>query len=151
MKNKMKDLLYNPGSIATAGESLEELPNQLGQAELAILDSLENLVLAHTEQEALLALKRFEICLAENGQTLKLRQLILSEFNRVIKRLSKLFPNHDILSSVALSATSQFRQTSFNSGSGIIDQSEWVELERVIVTLTEWQENTCGGTSQAMH
>lgn len=152
MDQKMKDLLFNSSSMITTSHepSEQNLSPELNQHELNILEAMEKLVMATSHAEIQQGFLYLDDALLTSGTHLRLRDLVLGEFNRVLKRLSRLFPGDHTLIQKAMSLTSKFKELASRQ-QGTCSSREWVELERLVLTLIDWESLQKESTSSLIH
>ena len=145
MQKNLFNILYNPGSINTCGDGVRVPDYQPDHEELAaqdqiLLKQLEEVVLANTEvhiEQQLRALYRQMIV----GMSSGLRLVVLREFNKFIQRTTLKHERAKPLFHLCLQIIIEFKNqiNGQNPSHGFIGKNEWVELERSLFFLAQWE------------
>ncbi|MBF0104843.1 MAG: hypothetical protein HQM16_05905 [Deltaproteobacteria bacterium] len=147
MKNKLLDILYNPGSINTCQETEADYQNlshqntvDLNQVDYDLLQKLEGLVVADTEEQINHGMLSFYDQLF-NGMSSGLRPTMLKEFNNFLNRTTKRYPSSRRLFNQSLKIVIELKNQidKQNPSQAFIAKEEWVELERALFYLTQWE------------
>lgn len=147
MKNKLSDVLYNPGSINTCqdkdleqSQEYQTPPQDLNESDYELLKRLEELIIAEGESHIDQKLISFYNQLF-SGINPGIRPTIIKEFNNYLHRTSLKHPNSTQLFHQCLQIIIEFKNQidKQNPAQACISKEEWIELERALFFLTQWE------------
>lgn len=149
MNKNLKDILYNSGSINSCavdcevqeGFGLEAVAIHLTDKDYHLLGLLEDLIQENRveglEEKLLLFCKSLS-----DGMSVGLGSMILMEFNRILMRLTKLYPQSKHLYYECLQVIVEFKNQIDEQmhGHGMMNQKDWIELETSLYYLANWED-----------
>ncbi|HLD44242.1 MAG TPA: hypothetical protein VJC18_02305 [bacterium] len=156
MSKHIINMLYNPGSISTAGtgQGTDDQETRvlltgnnlstctsLGHRDYHQLEELEALVQADDEMGILSRLRSLKEQLRD-GMATELRPVLLKEFNQYMSHALQHHPKSQRIFQNSLEVILTIKKDIDDSPqtNGYISQLEWVELERSVYCLSEWED-----------
>lgn len=158
--HKLKEILYNPGSIQTPtcpsamleeGQEDSHRTLELAESDDRILANLEKLILAENESQIAMSLEVFLKDL-QSPISKQLTGLLLGEINRFLERCLRVCPQSNVVFDRSVQLIVALKNKMDGVTSKQIKSSDWVELERSIYLLTTWEEQLeATGKHQIFH
>ena len=148
MSKRLVNILYRNDSIdichPSSGDECSSTDKEtslaMSEVDYQMLLCLEDLILASQETQVISRLLAFYRQL-HLEVSMGMRAIMLREFNKFLQRVSKKFTRSHTLYRSCLQVVIEFKNQ-MDGRQGIMNQEEWIELEKSIYLLSAW-ENEC--------